>query len=94
MTAAKGFKAASTAAGIKYKDRTDMAMIYSEVPCAVAGTFTTNIVKAAPVKWDQHVVYDSKRHRQSLSMQVLQMHVQVKKEWATVHRLQRLLQKS
>ena len=60
VTAAKGFKAASTAAGIKYKDRTDMAMIYSEVPCAVAGTFTTNIVKAAPVKWDQHVVYDSK----------------------------------
>ena len=38
-----------------------MAMIYSEVPCAVAGTFTTNIVKAAPVKWDQHVVYDSKK---------------------------------
>ena len=61
VTAAKGFKAASTAAEIKYKDRTDMAMIYSEVPCAVAGTFTTNIVKAAPVKWDQHVVYDSKK---------------------------------
>ncbi len=61
VTAAKGFKAASTAAGIKYKDRTDMAMIYSEVPCAAAGTFTTNIVKAAPVKWDQHVVYDSKQ---------------------------------
>lgn len=61
VTAAKGFKAANTAAGIKYKDRTDMAMIYSEVPCAAAGTFTTNIVKAAPVKWDQHVVYDSKQ---------------------------------
>ena len=61
VTAAKGFKAASTAAGIKYKDRTDMAMIYSEVPCAAAGTFTINIVKAAPVKWDQHVVYDSKQ---------------------------------
>ena len=61
VTAAKGFEAASTAAGIKYKDRTDMAMIYSEVPCAAAGTFTTNIVKAAPVKWDQHVVYDSKQ---------------------------------
>ena len=57
VTAAKGFKAASTAAGIKYKDRKDMAMIYSEVPCVAAGTFTTNIVKAAPVKWDQNVVY-------------------------------------
>ena len=58
VTAAKGFKAASTAAGIKYKDRKDMAMLYSEVPCVAAGTFTTNIVKAAPVKWDQNVVYN------------------------------------
>ncbi len=58
VTAAKGFMAASTAAGIKYKDRKDMAMIYSEVPCVAAGTFTTNIVKAAPVKWDQNVVYN------------------------------------
>ncbi len=59
VTAAKGFKAASAAAGIKYKDRKDMAMIYSQVPCKVAGTFTTNIVKAAPVKWDQDVVANS-----------------------------------
>ncbi|MCF0132759.1 MAG: bifunctional glutamate N-acetyltransferase/amino-acid acetyltransferase ArgJ [Blautia sp.] len=57
VTAAKGFQAAAAAAQIKYKDRTDMAMIYSEVPCVAAGTFTTNIVKAAPVKWDQDVVY-------------------------------------
>lgn len=56
VTAAKGFKAASTAAGIKYKDRKDMAMIYSEKPCKAAGTFTTNIVKAAPVKWDKDIV--------------------------------------
>ncbi len=40
------------------KREKDMAMVYSEVPCAVAGTFTTNVVKAAPVKWDQHVVYE------------------------------------
>ena len=59
VTAAKGFLAASTAAGIKYKDRMDMAMIYSEKPCKAAGTFTTNIVKAAPVKWDQEVVAGS-----------------------------------
>ena len=57
VTAAKGFQAASTAAGIKYQGRTDMAMVYSEKPCVVAGTFTTNIVKAAPVKWDQEIVY-------------------------------------
>lgn len=56
VTAAKGYEAAAAAAGIKYKDRTDMAMIYSQVPCAAAGTFTKNIVKAAPVQWDQQVV--------------------------------------
>ncbi|WP_367568966.1 bifunctional glutamate N-acetyltransferase/amino-acid acetyltransferase ArgJ [Lacrimispora sp.] len=59
VTAAKGFKAASTAAGIKYKDRKDMAMIYSEVPAKAAGTFTTNVVKAAPVKWDKDIVTNS-----------------------------------
>ena len=59
VTAAKGFLAASAAAGIKYKDRTDMAMIYSEAPCTVAGTFTTNVVKAAPVLWDKKVVTES-----------------------------------
>lgn len=59
VTAAKGFQAASTAAGIKYKDRKDMALIYSEKPCKAAGTFTTNVVKAAPVKWDQQAVRDS-----------------------------------
>lgn len=57
VTAAKGFQAASTAAGIKYQNRTDMAMVYSEKPCKAAGTFTTNVVKAAPVKWDQDIVY-------------------------------------
>lgn len=57
VTAAKGFQAASTAAGIKYQNRTDMAMLYSEKPCKAAGTFTTNVVKAAPVKWDQNIVY-------------------------------------
>lgn len=59
VTAAKGFKTASTAAGIKYKDRKDMALVYSEVPCKAAGTFTTNVVKAAPVKWDQEIVKNS-----------------------------------
>ena len=58
VTAAKGFQAAAAAAEIKYKGRTDMAMIYSEVPCVAAGTFTTNVVKAAPVKWDQNIVYN------------------------------------
>ena len=61
VTAAKGFQAAAAEANIKYKGRTDMAMVYSTVPCRVAGTFTKNLVKAAPVKWDQAVVYDRGR---------------------------------
>ena len=65
VTAAKGFEAAAAAAGIKYQDRTDMALIYSEKPCKVAGTFTTNIVKAAPVKWDRNIV-DSGRKSQAV----------------------------
>ena len=56
VTAAKGFSAACCAAGIKYQDRTDMAMLYSTVPCNAAGTFTTNKVKAAPVLWDRDIV--------------------------------------
>ena len=56
VTAAKGFQAAATAAGIKYQDRMDMAMIVSEAPAAAAGTFTTNVVQAAPVKWDKKIV--------------------------------------
>ena len=56
VTAAKGFEAAAAQAGIKYQGRTDMALIYSKKPCKAAGTFTTNVVKAAPVKWDRQVV--------------------------------------
>ena len=57
VTAAEGFQAAAAVAGIKYQGRSDMAMVYSEKPCKAAGTFTTNVVKAAPVKWDQKIVY-------------------------------------
>ena len=57
VTAAKGFSASAAAAGIKYKDRTDMALVYSETPCVSAGTFTSNVVKAAPVVWDRDKVY-------------------------------------
>ena len=59
VTAAQGFLAAGMAAGIKKGNTEDMAMIYSEKPCVCAGTFTTNVVKAAPVKWDQKVVKES-----------------------------------
>ncbi len=60
VNAAKGFSAANCAAGIKYRDRDDMAMIVSSAPCAAAGTFTSNLVKAAPVLWDMDIVYNEK----------------------------------
>ena len=56
VTAAKGFQAAAAAAGIKYQGRTDMALVYSQDPAVCAGTFTTNVVKAAPVLWDKEIV--------------------------------------
>ncbi len=59
VTAAMGFEAAGVEAAIKYKNRKDMAMVYSVKPCVVAGTFTTNRVKAAPVLWDMKVVEES-----------------------------------
>lgn len=59
VTAAKGFEAAGAEAGVKYQNRKDMALIYSTAPCKAAGTFTSNIVKAAPVVWDKNVVEHS-----------------------------------
>lgn len=53
VTAAKGFMAAGVEANVKYKNRKDMAMVYSQVPCKAAGVFTSNVVKAAPVVWDR-----------------------------------------
>ena len=59
VTAAKGFKAAGCEAQIKYKNgKKDMALVYSDKPCVTAGTFTTNKVFAAPVKWDRNIVYN------------------------------------
>ncbi len=55
VTAPQGFLAATTAAGIKYQNRNDMAMIYSKCDAHAAGTYTTNRVKAAPVLWDREI---------------------------------------
>ena len=60
VTAAKGFQAAGCAAGIKKNGKDDMALIFCEKPCTVAGTFTTNRVKAAPVVWDREFVIKKK----------------------------------
>ncbi len=51
VTAAKGFRAAGNAVGIKGKnaEKKDLALIASDVPAAAAAAFTTNVVKAASV---------------------------------------------
>ena len=59
VTAARGFEAAGTQAAIKYQNRKDMALIYSQAPCVLAGTFTSNVVKAAPVLWDKKIVEEA-----------------------------------
>ena len=55
VCAPRGFQAAAVGAGIKNPDvpRLDLALIYSPHACTAAGTFTTNRVKAAPVKVSQ-----------------------------------------
>lgn len=52
VTAAQGFLAGSIYCGVKATnaDRPDIALVYSPQPTVVAGTFTTNLVKAAPVR--------------------------------------------
>lgn len=59
VTAPKGFLASGLNAGIKNQTKKDMAMVFSSTPCAAAGVFTTNLVKAAPVKWDKEIVTTS-----------------------------------
>ncbi len=48
-----GFRAAGVACGLKKNGRPDLALIAADAPCAAAGVFTTNYVKAAPVLLDQ-----------------------------------------
>lgn len=54
----KGFKAAGIHSGIKHKKK-DLAILVSDVPAAVAGVFTTNVVQAAPLKVTKEVVYNT-----------------------------------
>ncbi len=55
VTLAQGFLAGAVYAGIKpgNEDRRDFALILSEVPAVAAATFTTNKIKAAPVRVSQ-----------------------------------------
>ena len=47
-----GFRAAGIVAGLKASGKPDMALFFSDSPAALAGTFTTNQVKAATVRLD------------------------------------------
>jgi len=50
VCAANGFFADGVSAGLKPNGAKDMAFIYSDVPCQIASTFTTNKMAAAPIK--------------------------------------------
>ena len=56
----KGYRAGGMHCGLKYK-RSDLGMIYSEVPASVAGVFTTSTIQAAPVQLTKKVMYEAKK---------------------------------
>ena len=62
VTSPKGFLGVGEHVGIK-KEKKDLALIYSTVAAKAVGTFTQNVVKAAPVLWDKMIVenYDHTR---------------------------------
>lgn len=62
VTSPKGFLGVGEHVGIK-KEKKDFALIYSTVAAKAVGTFTQNVVKAAPVLWDKMIVenYDHAR---------------------------------
>ena len=60
VTAAKGFRAAGVACGLKPNGALDLALLVSDSDCACAGVFTTNRVKAAPVLYDQQVLANNR----------------------------------
>jgi glutamate N-acetyltransferase/amino-acid N-acetyltransferase len=51
VTASSGFKAAGVKAGIKISKKMDLGLLLSDTPCAAAGTFTTNAIRASSVDW-------------------------------------------
>ncbi|GLY96124.1 bifunctional glutamate N-acetyltransferase/amino-acid acetyltransferase ArgJ [Actinoplanes sp. NBRC 103695] len=57
VTAARGFRASGVAAGLKDGGRSDVALVVNDGPdFTVAGVFTGNRVKAAPVLWSEQVL--------------------------------------
>jgi glutamate N-acetyltransferase / amino-acid N-acetyltransferase len=56
VTTPAGWRAATWACGIKYQGRDDLALLLSATPCSAAAIFTTNKVKAAPVRYDMALI--------------------------------------
>jgi len=56
----KGFLFSAVKAAIRYPNRKDLALIYSEVEANIAGTFTTNRIKAAPVLLDMKKIQEGR----------------------------------
>ena len=57
VCAPQGFQASGFNGNIKGKglDRKDCALVTSQVKAAIAGTFTTNVLKAPPIQWTEGV---------------------------------------
>ncbi len=60
ITAPAGFLAAGVPCGIKESGEPDLAIIYSEVPCATAALYTTNLFRAAPLQVTEKHIEDGK----------------------------------
>ena len=57
VCAPQGFQASGFSANIKGTgaDKLDCALVYSQAPAVIAGTFTTNVLKAPPIQWTEGV---------------------------------------
>ncbi|ODA42154.1 bifunctional glutamate N-acetyltransferase/amino-acid acetyltransferase ArgJ [Desulfosporosinus sp. BG] len=58
VAAPKGFYAVGVQAGIKYKDKYDVALVFSQVQAQAAGVYTRNLVKAHPLYLTQRHLHD------------------------------------
>ena len=68
VTGPLGFRAAGVAAGIKASGNPDVAVVINEGPsAAAAGVFTSNRVKAAPVRWSQQTLAGGQIHAVALN---------------------------
>jgi glutamate N-acetyltransferase/amino-acid N-acetyltransferase len=60
VTAARGFRAAGVACGLKLNNVLDLALVVSNSDCTCAGMFTTNRVQAAPVLYDKETLAENR----------------------------------